>query len=211
MPSDDISRAPVVRELSQESGGGGRRFVLGSGSPRRKELLGHLGLEFEIVSPEIDESMRPGEDPLAYVARLSVEKADAVAGVVGPDAVIVAADTTVAVEGQILAKPEDAHDARRMLRLLSGRVHEVHTGVAVRSGGRVEAAVATTEVRFVSLTDAQIDGYLATGEPFDKAGAYALQGAGGRFVERVDGSVSNVIGLPLTLLVELFARHGVVV
>jgi septum formation protein len=119
---------------------------------------------------------------------------------------VIAADTTVEVDGEILAKPEDADDARRMLELLSGRAHLVHTGVAIARDAQLVHGVSTTLVRFVVLSGADIDWYLSTGEPFDKAGAYALQGAGGVFVEHITGSVSNVVGLPLTLLVQLAER-----
>ena len=127
---------------------------------------------------------------------------------VGGDPVL-AADTVVDVDGEILGKPVDADDARRMLQRLSGRTHLVHTGVAVRSGDGVEIEVVTTSVRFTPLTPEAIEWYLATGEPFDKAGAYAIQGAGGAFVEEIQGSVSNVIGLPLTTVVDLLDRVGI--
>ena len=120
---------------------------------------------------------------------------------------MLAADTVVDVDGEVLGKPLDADDARRMLRRLSGRSHRVHTGVAVRSAGHVEVEVVTTIVTFVPLTDETIDGYLATGEPFDKAGAYAIQGAGGTFVDAVRGSHSNVVGLPLTTVARLLHLH----
>jgi septum formation protein len=135
------------------------------------------------------------------VRRLAVAKALAVEG----DPVL-AADTIVEVDGEILGKPLDAADARRMLGRLSGRSHHVHTGVAVRSGERVEVDVATTMVRLVALTDAAVEWYLATGEPFDKAGAYAVQGAGGVFVEAIRGSVSNVVGLPLATAASLLSH-----
>ena len=182
----------------------GVRLVLASASPRRAELLGSVGLEFDVVPADIDESVRPGETPSDYVARLSAEKARVVAERVGGGAIVVAADTTVDVDGRILEKPVDDPDARRMLRLLSGRTHLVHTGVTtlsfgVGSGrtGSPVSVVVETAVRFVELTDRAIDWYLATGEHAGKAGAYGIQGAAGAFVERIDGSVTNVIGLPL--------------
>lgn len=178
--------------------------MLASASPRRSELLRSAGLEFDIVPADIDESTRPGETPSDYVARLSTEKADAVAERVGGAAIVIAADTTVDVDGRILEKPMDDPDARRMLRLLSGRTHLVHTGVTAvgppRDGAgedRGSTIVVETEVRFVELTDRAIDWYLATGEHAGKAGAYGIQGAAGAFVDRIDGSVTNVIGLPL--------------
>lgn len=184
-------------------------MVLASASPRRAELLRSVGLDFDIVPADIDESLRPGESPSTYVARLSAEKARVVAGQVGPDVLVVAADTTVDVDGQILEKPLDEADACRMLGLLSGRTHFVHTGVTVVSPGpgsgvpRVATIVVETAVEFVELTPATLEWYVGTGEPFDKAGAYAIQGAGGALVRRVDGSVTNVIGLPLAETLEL--------
>jgi septum formation protein len=173
-------------------------LVLASGSPRRRELLEQLGLTFRIAAPDLDETPHPGERPTDLVRRLAAAKATAVDG----DPVI-AADTTVEVDGEILGKPVDADDARRMLRRLSGRSHKVHTGVAVRAGARVEAEVVTTIVTFTALSPAVVEWYLGTGEPFDKAGAYAIQGHGGAFVETVRGSVSNVVGLPLTTTARL--------
>lgn len=187
------------------------RIVLASSSPRRRELLDRLGVTFRTASPDIDESTRAGEGPVAYVRRLAAEKAHAVAA--EPDELVIAADTTVDVDDQILAKPNDEPDppaaAAAMLRRLSGRTHTTHTGVAVRLGDRTEVEVVTTEVTFVPLTEADIAWYVATGEPLDKAGAYALQGTGGVFVEKVDGSVSSVVGLPLHTVVALAARLGV--
>jgi septum formation protein len=183
---------------------GGRLLVLASASPRRSELLRSVGLEFDVVPADIDESVRPGETPSGYVARLSREKAAAVGERLDGAAVIVAADTTVDVDRRILEKPVDDDDARQMLRLLSGRTHLVHTGVTtlsfgVGSGrtGSSMTAVVETAVRFVELTDRAIDWYLSTGEHVGKAGAYGIQGAAAALVERVDGSVTNVIGLPL--------------
>jgi septum formation protein len=173
-------------------------LVLASASPRRRELLARLGLTFRVVPADIDETPLPGERPVALVRRLAAAKAAAVAG----DPVL-AADTIVEVDGTILGKPVDADDARVMLRRLSGRAHHVHTGIAVRSGERVQVDVATTVVTFVPLTPALVDWYVAGGESLDKAGAYAIQGTGGAFVEHVRGSVSNVVGLPLTTVVRL--------
>jgi len=173
-------------------------LVLASGSPRRRELLAQLGVPFRVVSPDIDETPLRGEAPRDLVRRLAVAKAAAVDG----DPVL-AADTTVEVDGEILGKPTDADDARRMLRRLSGRAHKVHTGVAVRAGGRTGLDVVTTIVTFVPLQPAVVDWYVRTGEPLDKAGAYGIQGHGGIFVEHVRGSVSNVVGLPLTSVARL--------
>jgi septum formation protein len=173
-------------------------LILASGSPRRRELLELLRVPFTVVIPEVDESQQPGERPLALVRRLAVDKAAAVEG-----GLVLAADTIVEVDGEVLGKPADPDDARRMLRRLSGRSHRVHTGVAVRRGEHVRVETATTVVTFVALTAPMIEWYLATGEPFDKAGAYAIQGTGGVFVEAVRGSVSNVVGLPLTSVARL--------
>lgn len=182
-------------------------LILASGSPRRRELLAPLGVEFTVVPADIDESVVDGEDPVGYVRRLAIAKAHAVA-VQHPAHVVIAADTTVDVDGEILGKPTDHDDAARMLRLLAGHTHHVHTGVAVQRGEQTEAGVESTAVTFAPLTDATIEWYLGTGESFDKAGGYAMQGAGAVLVERVDGSVSNVIGLPLTLLLRLSADAG---
>ena len=184
-------------------------IVLASASPRRKDLLDQFGVEFRIVVPDVDETPMPGETPTGYVERLARAKAAVVVDRVGRGDLVIAADTTVDVDGDILGKPTDATDARRMLKRLSGRAHYVHTGVAVARDGRMESGVDETRVHMEALTDHAIDWYLGTGEPFDKAGAYALQGAGGIFVSRVTGSVSNVVGLPLTLVVELTRRLGV--
>lgn len=182
-------------------------LVLASGSPRRRELLGQLGLRFTIAAPDVDESAHPGEDPVAYVRRLARDKAAAVPA--ASDALVIAADTTVEIDGDILAKPEDAADAARMLRRLSARTHRVHTGVALRMGDQVAVDVITSMVTFVPLAPAAIEWYVGTGEPLDKAGAYAVQGAGGVFVQRVQGSVSNIVGLPLHAVVRLAADLGV--
>jgi septum formation protein len=188
----------------------GARLVLASASPRRSELLRSVGLEFEVVPADIDEATLPCEKPSDYVARLSNEKARVVAERVGGGAVVVAADTTVDIDGRILEKPIDDPDARRMLRLLSGRTHLVHTGVTVSWfpepwARGTTTCVVETAVRFVELTDRAIEWYLATGEHAGKAGAYGIQGAAGAFVERIDGSVTNVIGLPLAETLSLLA------
>ena len=181
--------------------------VLASGSPRRHELLTQIGVPFAVRVPDIDESPHRQERPPDYVRRLAFAKAAAVGA--ASYELIIAADTTVELAGEILGKPLDPHDAASMLRRLSGRTHRVHTGVAVRLGDLEVAEVCTTLVTFVELDEPMIDWYVATGEPMDKAGSYALQGAGGAMVQLVRGSVSNVIGLPLHVLVELAQRCGV--
>ncbi len=180
-----------------------RSLVLASGSPRRRQLLKGAGLDFAVRAADIDETPLLDEAPTAYVRRLSIEKAAASAAspLASTADVIIAADTTVEVNGLILEKPLDDDDAYGMLRRLSGRSHQVHTGVTVsvaRDGARRSSTIlVTTEVTFVPLTDEMIDWYLATGEANDKAGAYGIQGAAAAFVESVDGSVTNVVGLPL--------------
>lgn len=181
--------------------------VLASGSPRRRELLEQIGVRFEVRPADIDESVRDGEVPTDYVRRLSVDKAAAVA--VRAGVVVIAADTTVDVDGEILGKPADAAEALAMLRQLSGRRHHVHTGVTVRIDDRSATEVVTTAVEMVAITDVDATWYVATGEPFDKAGGYAIQGAGGVFVAGVEGSVSNVVGLPLATVVALARGLGV--
>lgn len=181
----------------------GVRLVLASASPRRSELLGSVGLEFDVIPADIDETVADGESPVEYVGRLSREKAARVVDLIADGSVVIAADTTVDVDGQILEKPAGDDDARRMLRLLSGRTHLVHTGVTVSGSGRdmsegpSRTIVVETAVSFVELTESDIDWYLATSEHVGKAGAYGIQGAAGALVERIDGSVTNVIGLPL--------------
>jgi nucleoside triphosphate pyrophosphatase len=181
--------------------------VLASASPRRHELLSQIGVQFTVRVPDIDETPAAEEPPDAYVRRLAQTKAAAVGA--GPDELIIAADTTVDLDGQILGKPLDDADAMSMLRRLSARTHRVHTGVAVRRGDHQFAEVCTTLVTFVTLDEATIEWYVGTGEADGKAGSYALQGAGGALVQGVRGSFSNVIGLPLHAVVELAGRCGV--
>ncbi|MGH9134536.1 MAG: Maf family protein [Ilumatobacteraceae bacterium] len=184
------------------------RLVLASGSPRRRELLALLGVPFDVVPADVDESVRPGESPVDHVRRLSIDKAAAFP--IADGEVVLGADTTVDVDGTIFGKPTDAADGRRMLGALAGRTHLVHTAVAVR-GVTFEHAVVTTAVTMTPMADAAIEWYLATGEPMGKAGAYAIQGAGGAFVASIDGSPSNVVGLPLAEVVELLRRSGLAI
>ncbi len=173
------------------------RIVLGSSSPRRSELLTQAGLEFDVVVSDIDETQFSGESPTVYVERLARAKASAVAKRVGPDAVVIGADSTVDVDGTSLGKPTGRREATAMMRMLSGRSHVAHTGVAVAHNGGVVSIVVTTEVSFVALSDATIEWYVNTVEPYDKAGGYGLQGLAGQFVSSIHGSASNVVGLPL--------------
>lgn len=181
-------------------------LVLASGSPRRLDLLRSIGLDPVVRPADLDESVIPGESPTVYVERLAREKAAAVAG-----AVVLAADTTVALDGDILGKPTDRADAAAMLRRLSGRTHHVHTGVAVRVATEVRSVVVSSAVHFAELSDAELAWYLDLPEPYDKAGAYALQGAGAAFVRAVEGSTTGIIGLPLAETVALLRLAGVAV
>jgi len=182
------------------------RIILASASPRRAELLRAAGCDFEIAAPHVDESIRDGESPDRYVRRLAADKsAAAMARLPGRDYVVIGADTTVVVAGETLGKPLDDREASAMLRRLSGRRHTVLTGVSLRRAthelGRVEA----TAVEFSALSEDDIAWYVASGEWRDKAGAYAIQGLASRFIPRIDGSYSNVVGLPIACVFELLA------
>ena len=181
------------------------RVVLASASPRRRELLTLIGIPHEVRPADVDESLLPGEPARAYVERLARAKAMA-----GDDhaAVVIGSDTTVVVGDDILAKPESSADAARMLRLLSGRVHSVLTGVAVAWQGRLESGVEEVGVTFRDLSDHDIARYVSTGEPMDKAGAYGIQGYGATIVTRVDGDYFAVMGLPVNRMVRLFETLG---
>ena len=188
-------------------------IVLASSSPRRAALLRALGIGVTIVEPHVDETVRTGEEPAAHAARLAAEKAGSVASRIERTegtTVVLGADTIV-VAGTLMGKPADVNDARGMLRRLAGRTHEVLTAVhLVRSDGGAEAAtIERTTVRFRAYDERWIDWYVATGEPFGKAGAYSIQGVGALLCERIDGSWSNVVGLPVEALPGLFARVGV--
>ena len=191
------------------------RLVLASGSPRRRELLASIGATFDVSPADVDETEHHGEPPLAYVERIAATKALAVvARTHGPElggVAVLAADTTVDLDGEILAKPLDDDDARRMLRRLSGRTHLVHTAVFGWTAHGPHAVTVTTEVAFSPLDDADIDWYLSMGEHLDKAGAYGMQGAGGALVHRIDGSPSNVVGLPLAETIAVLRACGVTV
>lgn len=180
------------------------RLILASASPRRRELLEQLGFALDVRPADTDETVLPEEAPRAYVLRVALEKARAV-----PGETVLAADTAVVLGRTILGKPKDPDDARRMLRALSGGAHEVMTGVCVRRNGAERTVVVAAEVQLDPLTDAQIAWYVATGEPLDKAGAYAIQGLAGAFVRELRGSVSNVIGLPLAETLDLLRSAGV--
>jgi septum formation protein len=179
------------------------KLILASKSPRRAEMLRNAGIAFEVQTAHVNESRRPRESAHTYVQRLAAAKARAVAEHLKrkkQHAIVIGADTVVLAPGKILGKPADVKEARRMLRLLSGRTHQVLTGVSMVSlpGGRGIHHVETTRVKFLKISAADIDDYIATGEPFDKAGAYGIQGIGGRFVASIDGCYFNVMGLPLS-------------
>jgi septum formation protein len=184
------------------------RLVLASQSPRRRQLLELIGVAHAVVPADIDETWRNGETPVGHAERLAREKA-AIVSAKHRDALTVGADTIVVVDGEILGKPVDADDARRMLRRLSGRGHVVHTAVAVARADALVSSVETVNVVFRKLTDADIDAYIATGEPMDKAGAYGIQGYGATIVTRIDGDFFAVMGLTLGLMVRLFDELGI--
>jgi septum formation protein len=182
-------------------------LVLASASPRRRDLLSQLGLRFTVAAADLDETPLPAEAADVYVQRLAQEKARAVASRF-PNAWVLAADTTVALGAELLGKPGDAAEARQMLSRLSGKTHNVYTGVAL-AGRSSAATVVRTSVTFRTLTAGEIDWYVGTGEPLDKAGAYAIQGRGGFLVAAVEGSPTNVIGLPLGETLAMLTQAGV--
>ena len=189
------------------------KLILASASPRRAEILRNAGIQFEIRKTDVDESRIVGELPGDYVRRLALAKAlSAATEYRDPldETLILGADTVVVVDADILGKPASQDDARSMLRRLSGRIHEVHTGLAVlRKPGTMQRVVEEiTRVHFASLTEREIEDYIATGEPFDKAGAYGIQGIGGRYVTRIEGCYFNVMGLPLARLWSLLRELG---
>ena len=196
------------------------RLILASASPRRAALLRAAGIAFDVLAADVDESVLPGEAPEAHVRRLAGAKVDAVRPRAGERPVL-GADTVVVVDAEILGKPRDRDDAVRMLRLLSGRTHQVMTGVALSGGATAPAStgalepltpeVEVTTVEFARLTTAEIDWYVASGEPVDKAGAYAVQGLASRFVTRIEGSYSIVVGLPVALVYKLCKQAGLLI
>ena len=182
------------------------RIILASASPRRAELLRAAGIDFDVRPADIDEAIRPGEAPGEYVSRLAEAKARVVHERDGNQTVL-AADTAVVVDGEILGKPVDEADAKRMLRMIGGRTHDVLTAVSVFHPGQiVDTRVDATTVEFAELSESDIDWYVSSGEPMDKAGAYAVQGLASRFVTRVDGSYSNVVGLPIALVYQMLTN-----
>jgi septum formation protein len=185
------------------------RLVLASRSPRRRELLERLGLDFDVVAPDVDETRYPDEAPAAYVDRVARSKSAAVAG---DDLIVLAADTIVVHEGRIMGKPGHPEEARTMLRRIEGDVHEVFTGLAIgawEGGAQIKSVVDVAQVTMLPMTEEEIAWYVGTGEPLDKAGGYALQGLGGLFVGKVVGSPFTVIGLPIHLISRLLGASGV--
>ena len=178
------------------------KLILASGSPRRAEILTSVGWQFEKHVADINEDMRDGETPRDYVVRLALEKADAVAKLY-PGQWVVGADTTVVINDGTLGKPVDLDDARAMLRALSGNWHEVLTGIAIAKDGYACSDIQCTRVKFAHMTDDEIEYLTLHGDPLDKAGAYAIQGYASRFVTRIDGSHSNVVGLPIALVYQM--------
>lgn len=186
-------------------------LILASASPRRAELLASAGFRFDVVPADVDETPWPGEVPEAYAMRIAREKAEAVFNRRRKSGnPVLAADTVVVSDGEILGKPNDSADARRMLRRLSNAAHDVHTAVVVRTPVGERAEVMTTRVRFRPLDDSEIDWYVASGEPDGKAGAYAIQGRAARFIDHIDGSWSNVVGLPIATVYRLLKELSVV-
>jgi septum formation protein len=185
------------------------KVVLASSSPRRRELLNLIGIAHEVRPANLDESMRPRETPLRHAERLARDKASAVA-MRDPDLITIAADTIVVINRKVLGKPVDKEDAARMLAMLSGREHTVITAVAVSRGKKLRSAIEEVKVKFRRLREEEIEAYIATGEPMDKAGAYGIQGFGATIVERVEGDYFAVMGLPLVRLIGLMREVGVV-
>ena len=188
----------------------GETLILASASPRRQELLRQIGCKFRVVVSDADELSGDGIPPERLAVENARRKAEDVSAKAGGNAPVLGADTVVAVDEKILGKPKDAADAARMLRLLSGRQHFVYTGIALAYRGEVYIDVVRTAVWVDTLSDEEITAYIATGEPMDKAGAYAVQGIAAKFIPRVDGSFSNVVGLPLYAVRELVRKAGIV-
>ena len=194
--------------MSGHSSGAGVRVILASQSPRRRELLALVGIAHEVMPADVDERVLDGERPAPHAERLARAKARTLADR-HPEALVIAADTIVVIDGRIRGKPADAAEARQTLRLLSGREHVVFTAVAVARGAHVASEVAEVTVAFRALGDDEIAAYVETGEPLDKAGSYGIQGYGATIVERIDGDYFAVMGLSLVRVVRLMARLGV--
>jgi septum formation protein len=203
-----------TRDLRSTGEGGTslkHKLILASASPRRRELLAQAGYEFEVIPANIPEEHRPGEDPTTFVTRLALEKAQAVfktleQKALTEDFLVLGADTAVVIEEEILGKPASKDDAARMLRLLSGRTHRVITGVCLLTSNATEVVAETTSVMMNAIPEAELEAYIATGEPMDKAGAYAIQGYAARWIPRIEGCYFNVVGLPLALVANRISR-----
>ncbi len=187
------------------------KLILASASPRRRELLAQAGYDFEVLPANIPEEHHPGEAPATFVTRLALEKAQAVfrtldQKAVAEDLLVLGADTVVVIEEEILGKPASKDDAARMLRLLSGRTHRVITGVCLLTSNATEVVAETTSVTMNTIPEAELEAYIATGEPMDKAGAYAIQGCAARWIPRIEGCYFNVVGLPLSLVASRIGR-----
>lgn len=181
-------------------------IYLASQSPRRRELLSQIGIEFEVFPVDVDESVLPGESAKAYVERMALIKAEAACALVPNPWPVLTSDTIVILDGRILLKPKDKADGLATLKSLSGRTHEVKTAIAVAYKGQIRSEVVTTEVTFRALGEAEIEDYWQTGEPLDKAGSYGIQGIAGKFVKGINGSYSSVVGLPLMETEQLLSR-----
>ena len=190
-----------------------KKIYLASRSPRRGELLHQIGVDFDVLPSDVDESVLPGEAPEHYVLRLAREKAQACASRIASEGLpalpVLAADTTVCADGEILGKPENDDEARAMLRAMSDRWHTVHTGIALAFDRRIEALISSTQVEMAPLSESDITAYIASGEPRDKAGAYGIQGLAGVFIRRIEGSYSGVMGLPVYETAQLLKKAGI--
>ncbi len=183
-------------------------LYLASSSPRRRELLQQIGVSFEVVKADVDESTRPGEFPIAYVQRLALAKAQAGLAKCQPDDLVLAADTTVVIDHHIIGKPDSFEQAQAIWQILSGRCHQVLTAITLANGQHCQTLVVTTNVYFRDLSAQEMLAYWHTGEPQDKAGGYGIQGKGALFVDKIEGSYSNVVGLPLTETAQLLQQFG---
>lgn len=183
-------------------------IILASGSPRRKDFIKSLGLQFTVISPDVDETPKPNELPQDLVVRLAKLKAEHIAKM-HPEAVVIAADTIVVLDGEILGKPKDRNDAKAMIKKLSGKTHEVLTGYTVQKDSISYQGLEKTLVTFANISDENIEGYVSSGECDDKSGSYAVQGLATMFVEKVSGSVSSVVGLPICQVRALLEKFGI--
>ena len=185
-----------------------KKFIVASSSPRRRELLEFFGFDFKVIPSGADENLQENIDACEAVKELSKRKAESVFAE-NKDAVVLGCDTVVSLDGAILGKPSDEEDARKMLRILSGRTHQVFSGVTIMDKDKTETFAVCSEVQFYELSDEDIDSYIKTGEPMDKAGAYGIQGLGGALVRKIDGDYYNIVGLPISKTIKVLAGFGV--